>query len=370
MRVLSVQQPWAQLIVRGLLTFDVRSYPPKKEFRGRIAIHASNRVPSKEIENEWTRDEDTAKVFASQGWRGRNDLKDLPRQAIVGTVELRDVVLGKELHLEGARQIPRWDMNEAIHAALGRKGGRFGWAEPSLKPARLPIPDEEYAWIFAMPVEIDPIVEIEGQQHLWSLPKEIASELVERNTRARTGQWKPAAPDASKRKRALDDWARNWSQVYEDEAWRLILEAHWELQREWFPFEDEGVEKSFRQTIEKLQRERGVVVPGRGLHMPVEPELQKWFGGRSLVRAIEYEATLREEIREAVKKEAEDKEAHRKHAVLVELLKELKGKAARRPMSQAEIKARVKAEFRRMIEEAVERDEEGILRAARAPQST
>src|SRR5882672_2715273 len=101
MRVLSIQQPTAHLVVRSLQRVIVKSWGT--DFRGRIAIHASSAVPSKEIEREWTRDERTARVFADQGWSGRNDLKTLPRGAIIGTVEVRSVNLGKALHTQNAR---------------------------------------------------------------------------------------------------------------------------------------------------------------------------------------------------------------------------------------------------------------------------
>jgi hypothetical protein len=132
MRVLSIQQPWAHLVVRGLRTIDVRTYT--KAVTGRIAIHASGAMPSKEIEREWERDEKTARVFAEMGWRGRNDLRGLPRSAVIGTVEVRGIFLGRDLHRENARQIPRFDFNEALHAALGRWVAGTGGASGAWSP--------------------------------------------------------------------------------------------------------------------------------------------------------------------------------------------------------------------------------------------
>lgn len=44
MRVLSIKQPWASMIVRGAKRFEVRSW--KTDYRGPLLIHASSAAPS------------------------------------------------------------------------------------------------------------------------------------------------------------------------------------------------------------------------------------------------------------------------------------------------------------------------------------
>jgi hypothetical protein len=352
MRVLSVQQPWAHLIVRGMRTVEVRSWT--SDYRGRIAIHASSAVPSKEIEAEWQRDEKTARVFADQGWRSRNDLKSLPRSAIVGTVELRGVHLGKTLHQQNARPIPRHDFNQALYSALGRVGGGYGWTQPRVEPAPVVIPDDQYAWTFGKPCVIDPIEDVLGLQRLWTLPKEIAATVQEREDATRSGQWKPPATDYGKRRRAMEDWGRQWDKLYDDLGWRLLLEAYWEVQATQFDFEDEDFEKQFRRTLRKWIEQYGVVVPGAGLHVRVPPTLGKWFDDRPIVRALEFEATVRWELQEQIRKDEEDARAHSYHAQVTGLLRDLKARAARRPISNAEIVKRVKDECKRLLEEGVQ----------------
>jgi hypothetical protein len=91
MRTLSIQQPFAQLVVRGMKLLEVR--PQDTDYRGRIAIHASAAVPPKAIEKQWKEDRDMALRFADEGWLDREDIKALPRSAIIGTVELVGVHL-------------------------------------------------------------------------------------------------------------------------------------------------------------------------------------------------------------------------------------------------------------------------------------
>lgn len=355
MRALSVQQPWAHLVVNGFLGALTRSWTTS--FRGPVAIHASSAMPSKEIEREWTRDEDTAKVFAHMGWRGRNDLKALPRSAIVGVVQLRETYLGADLHRGEGDPETDWYVQDAIHRALGRK--LLPFEAPRVQPVHLPLAEGEYAWILHGPVQIEPI-DVMGQQHLWTVPADVSREVQARVTRTELRQWRPAAVDVGKRRRAMDDWVRHWSKAYDDEAWRLLIEAHWELKCEWFPFEEEVHEAAFRATLKKTIASRGKVVPGLGIHVHLLPSELDLFAGRPLVRALEYEATLRWEIQEAMRTATEDARVQRTHARLVELLKELKGKAAKKPMSAADIRMRVRAEFRRLMEEGVEKERAAI----------
>lgn len=342
MRVLSIQQPWAQLVVRGLRTIDVRTYT--KNVRGRIAIHASGAMPSKDIAHEWERDEKTARVFAEMGWRGRNDLRTLPRSAVVGTVEVRGIFLGKDLHRENARQIPRFDFNEALYAALGRVGGGFGWSQRRVEPAPVVIPDDQYAWIFARPIAIEPL-EIPGHQQLWTLPPDVAKEVAAREARTRVGEWRPPRVDEAKRRRAKADWERAWSKVYDDLAWKIVLEATWEMELREMQFPDPDYEAAFRQAVTRWIDAHGVAVPGAGLHVRLEPRLRPLFEGREIVRALEFEATLRRYVREQAKADADYARVMGYHERVLEVIRDLKARAARRPVSNAEIVKRAKDAF-------------------------
>ncbi len=70
---LSIRQPWAELIMRGVKTIEERSAPTR--IRGRIWIYSSLGRYSRADEAEWAKEFDI-------------DIDSLPRGVIVGTVEL------------------------------------------------------------------------------------------------------------------------------------------------------------------------------------------------------------------------------------------------------------------------------------------
>ena len=75
MKALSIRQPWAELILRGIKTTEQRSRPTT--IRGRIYIYAALGR---------SHPDDEAECEADYGI----DVDSLPRGVIVGTVELHD----------------------------------------------------------------------------------------------------------------------------------------------------------------------------------------------------------------------------------------------------------------------------------------
>ena len=75
MKALSIRQPYAELIMRGIKTTDYRSRPTK--IRGRIYIYASLGRSDPDDEADCQEDHGI-------------DVESLPRGVIVGTVELFD----------------------------------------------------------------------------------------------------------------------------------------------------------------------------------------------------------------------------------------------------------------------------------------
>jgi hypothetical protein len=89
---ISIRQPWAELIMRGVKTVEERSRPTK--VRGRIYIYASlGRWPAAD-EAEW------AEEF------GIDDIDGLPRGVLVGTVDLYDC-LGEKWFLRAPERLTR-----------------------------------------------------------------------------------------------------------------------------------------------------------------------------------------------------------------------------------------------------------------------
>jgi len=83
LRAISIQQPYAELILRGLKDVENRSWATKH--RGRLLIHAAGNVDRQ--------------VMERQGFA----VEDLPRGALVGVVDLRDCTTrrGSNWHLSG-----------------------------------------------------------------------------------------------------------------------------------------------------------------------------------------------------------------------------------------------------------------------------
>lgn len=83
MKAISVQQPWAELILQGRRTLELRTYAPR--YRGPLAIHAAQKV----------------KATASALY-GLNPA-ELPRGAVLGVVDLVDVIELTEESYEATR---------------------------------------------------------------------------------------------------------------------------------------------------------------------------------------------------------------------------------------------------------------------------
>lgn len=140
MKALSLTQPWAELVVRGLKEYETRSW--STTHRGPLAIHASKGFP------RW------AQRLLDEGEPIGDALNmppgELPRGAIVGTV----VLIGcySTTGLQAARSITPQEIN-------------FGdWG-----PGR-------YAWHFENPVQCKP-ASVKGALGLWAVPLEIQQAL-------------------------------------------------------------------------------------------------------------------------------------------------------------------------------------------------
>ncbi|WP_437205540.1 ASCH domain-containing protein [Planctomicrobium sp. SH664] len=72
---LGIQQPWAELILRGIKTLEIRRMPTR--IRGRIYLYASKRLSALDAAREAIKNYG---IIAA----------DLPRGCVVGTVEIRD----------------------------------------------------------------------------------------------------------------------------------------------------------------------------------------------------------------------------------------------------------------------------------------
>lgn len=146
MKALSFRQPWAELILQGRITIGLRTWPTK--YRGRIAIHASQKV-----------EED---VCAAYGL----DAATLARGALVGTVEVVEMV---------ALDDQSWVALRDQHLKLGPfPGDLLGWRLEN--PQRLPQP-----------------IPMRGRLGLFNIPDELLEPA------AATNDQRPATNDDSRR---------------------------------------------------------------------------------------------------------------------------------------------------------------------------
>lgn len=83
MKAITIRQPYAQLIVRGLKHYETRSWPTK--YRGGLAIHAGKR-PAEDTLREL--DEETAQRLRID----LGQLEDLPLGAVIGAVYIEDCI--------------------------------------------------------------------------------------------------------------------------------------------------------------------------------------------------------------------------------------------------------------------------------------
>jgi len=88
MKVLSVQQPWASLIVAGIKSIENRTWQPR-ELPGRILIHASKKCTEKTMDKEpleWVQE-----IFNHQTFGNLPDFAKMPSNAIIGYVTVERV---------------------------------------------------------------------------------------------------------------------------------------------------------------------------------------------------------------------------------------------------------------------------------------
>jgi len=103
MKALSLKQPWAELVLQGKKTIELRKW--NTNFRGEFFIHASGNIDKEQMK--------------------KYNLNNLPRQAIVGKATLADV---KEYKNE--KEFLR---DSDKHLALDMKWGNFGFILTNIK---------------------------------------------------------------------------------------------------------------------------------------------------------------------------------------------------------------------------------------------
>ncbi|MBP7550060.1 MAG: ASCH domain-containing protein [Gemmatimonadaceae bacterium] len=347
MRVLSIQQPWAELVIRGVKTFEVRSWSATHQ-GGRIAIHASANIELKKVEALWADDRAVAQCFADQGWMDRDDLRALPRSAIIGSVALRGVhpataVRAANLDLSATNWV-----EDALETAV--RDPVSGALRPGPAPVRtLPVAVPARSWVFgfARALAVEPILDVEGQQHLWALPPALATELAAREARARTGEWTRPAPSPERIKAARDAWRERFESEETRYGLRLIREAIDEAANDAMTLEAEGAERMLKEAMRKLTSGRDARDADGRLWVRVPKALRPLFDDAERVPAVRFEADLRMLMHRVRLQEQANVEYQKLLDAAVERVREGAERAERSPSSRSALEAEVKRAFKR-----------------------
>ena len=123
MKVLTIKQPWASLIIEGYKRFEFRSW--KTKYRGELLIHAGKSVDKEAYE------------------RLKGYLTDMPLGKIVGKVELTDCIKTTPEFFE-----ERLKENKDIYTKSIFK--------------------EDYAWQVELKEKFDKPIEVKGKLGLWN----------------------------------------------------------------------------------------------------------------------------------------------------------------------------------------------------------
>jgi len=118
MKALSLKQPWVELVIQGKKTIELRKW--NTSFRGEFYVHASGNI-----------DEEQMKIF---------NLKDLPRQAIIGKVTLLDVK-----KYENEQDFLK---DKDKHQALKMEFGSYGFILGNAKRLEKPIKQKGFLGFF------------------------------------------------------------------------------------------------------------------------------------------------------------------------------------------------------------------------------
>ena len=122
MRVLTIKQPWASLIIEGYKRFEFRSW--KTKYRGELLIHAGKSIDKEAYE------------------RLKGYLTEMPLGKIIGRVELTDCI----------KTTPEF-------FAERLKGNKDIYTKSIFK--------EDYAWQVELKEKFDKPIDVKGKLGLW-----------------------------------------------------------------------------------------------------------------------------------------------------------------------------------------------------------
>ncbi len=134
MKALSLLQPWATLVVRGVKQIETRGW--RTAYRGELLIHASLGKAGELLAAE------------APFTKYISNFKELPFGAILGKVYLDDIIPVEELFLSDTA-LNKLTLEEKAFGDYSR--GRYGWilSEPVLFEKPIPIKGSLMLWEYS-----------------------------------------------------------------------------------------------------------------------------------------------------------------------------------------------------------------------------
>lgn len=161
MKVISLLQPWASLVVMGAKKIETRSWNTK--FRGEILIHASKKWNA-ELSN--LAEQPPFWDFMKEYWPSEEQytpFSKLPLGAIIGKVTIEHTIISelvKEGHHFHYGSSKRWDFTEQEIAFGDYGSGRYGW-------------------LLSDPVKFEKPVTCKGALNLWNCPEDTLRQIAD-----------------------------------------------------------------------------------------------------------------------------------------------------------------------------------------------
>lgn len=150
MNVLTLYEPWASFVVRGIKLRETRSWTTA--YRGPLLIHASKSLPG-DVVDSFRYSEPHRAIFARSGltW----DLVRHNRGRILGAVWLDHDTPTQYLSI-----CPDRDDIDETRFDIGRRDGLLG-----------NYIGNRFAWFFEQPHEFEEQPQVRGRRRLWEFPK-------------------------------------------------------------------------------------------------------------------------------------------------------------------------------------------------------
>ncbi len=355
MRALSMSQPWAELVMRGVKTVEPRSWRPKETGPQRIAIHASVNIELDKIERLWHDSSNVARVFADQGWGHIADVRALPRGAIIGTVELRGVHSAAAVRAADVDPSRKDWIGDALENAV--RDPVTGHLKPGPAPAHalaVAIPATGWVFGFARALAIEPLTDVRGYQHLWEMPADLAADVAAREARSRRGEWRPVAPSREAVRASLAGWRQRFETNEARYAYGLMSAALHEMANDVLTLEDGSAEQMLKGGMRVWKEERGETGADGQLYIRVPRQLKSLFGDAARVPAARFESDLRMLLAELKIAERTNAAYAKVAEAVLALVREELARAEESQSSRAALEASAKQLFKRLWLEAEE----------------